>query len=256
MQQKRLKINSQQEIAPRTFELILSGADTFDYQPGQFVMVQIPDAAYLLRRPFGIAAVDSKTAQLHLIYRVVGGGTQLLSHCLNGQEIAIFGPLGKGFPTAFLQAKQQALVIAGGIGIAPLLGLLNKLAHQGIAATLVFGAKTKADFFHQSKLEKLAKVYYVTEDGSFGFRGNADRLIEAKLAQHHYQAVYACGPAGLLRAVARRYQKQAHVYCAVERPLACGIGECYACVIPARQHSGDYKVCEDGPVFSSKQVVF
>lgn len=255
MQQRVLKLKAQQQIAPNTFELILSGdVAALAYQPGQFVMLQIPDTAHLLRRPFGIVTIEAD--RLHLIYRTVGVGTKLLSQCRSGQLLSVFGPLGNGFPTAFLKPKQEVLLIAGGIGMAPLLGLLKRLVAHGIVVTIIFGVKTKTALFYQLELESLAKVYYTTEDGTFGFHGNVNSLIEAKLTQAHYQAIYGCGPAGLLQMIARRYQNHPHVYCAVERPLACGIGECYACVVPARQQNGYYKVCEDGPVFSKEQVVF
>ncbi|ATO43841.1 MAG: dihydroorotate dehydrogenase electron transfer subunit [Loigolactobacillus coryniformis] len=255
MQQEKLKVIKQRQLTADVFELTLKGAMAkATTTAGQFVDVKIPDDRLLLRRPFGIAQIDPATSQLRLIYRTVGQGTTVLSHIASGAQLDTIGPLGHGFPTDFLQAGQRALIIGGGTGIPPLYALSRQLVTQGVTVTHAIGFGHREQIFYEKEFRELGTVHYATDDGSYGFHGHIGLLLDAEFATTEFDAVYACGPRGLLMAVNNRYRTHPHAYISLESRMACGVGECYACVVPAQNSTKLYKVCDDGPVFATGEV--
>ncbi|MFC6169105.1 dihydroorotate dehydrogenase electron transfer subunit [Loigolactobacillus jiayinensis] len=256
MLQENLTVVSQRQLTADVFELTLQGKmATTDPVAGQFVDVKIPDSSHLLRRPFGIAQVDAAKSQLRLLYRTVGQGTAALSQVTAGTRLDTIGPLGHGFPTDFLQAGQHALIIGGGTGIPPLYALSRQLVAQGVEVTHAIGFGRQQQIFYEQEFRELGAVHYATDDGSYGFHGHIGLLLDAQFADAEFDAVYACGPRGLLMAVNNRYREHPHAYVSLESRMACGVGECYACVVPAQADPTKmYKVCDDGPVFATGEV--
>ncbi|MFL2028961.1 dihydroorotate dehydrogenase electron transfer subunit [Loigolactobacillus zhaoyuanensis] len=256
MLQEKMVVVQQRQLTADVFELTLQGKmATVKATAGQFVDVKIPDPNLLLRRPFGITQVDPQTKQLRLVYRVVGQGTAELSQVTPGTHLDTIGPLGHGFPTDFLQAGQRALIIGGGTGIPPLYALSQQLVAQGIEVTHAIGFGKQEQIFYEQEFRALGDVHYATDDGSYGFHGHIGLLLDAAdFAKTDFAAVYACGPRGLLMAVNNRYRGHPHAYISLESRMACGVGECYACVVPAQGQQKMYKVCDDGPVFATGEV--
>ncbi|WP_261807127.1 dihydroorotate dehydrogenase electron transfer subunit [Lapidilactobacillus luobeiensis] len=260
MIQEQMTIVRQQQLTDDVYELVLAGAMArLPWTPGQFVEVQVPDPRLLLRRPFGVAALDPAQGQLTLLYKTIGAGTAALSQARPGEKLAVLGPLGHGFPSDFLQAGEQALLIGGGTGIPPLYALGRQLHQQGIQITSALGFVTKSQFFYQAEFAALGDLACATNDGSLGFCGHLGLLLDAQFAdaQTRFAAIYACGPTGLLMAVNNRYREHPHAYISLESRMACGVGECYACVVPAASDAvttAVYKVCDEGPVFATGEV--
>ena len=231
----------------------------------------------LLRRPFSIHRVIEEGI-IEILYKVVGKGTHCLSRRKSGEKIDCIGPLGNGFQLSPKESDTQtlrshrttinyqpptvSLIVAGGIGIAPLIFLTEKLAklkikNEKLKINTFLGAKTKGEILCTKKLQDLgAEVNIATEDGSLGYKGMVSELLRNKLSSivHHSSSiVYACGPQGMLKETAL-ISKEYKVPCQVsfEQFMGCGIGICNACVIRTKQ--GYKKVCRDGPVFDAEEI--
>jgi dihydroorotate dehydrogenase electron transfer subunit len=224
-------------------------------KPGQFVMVR-GGADTLLRRPLSIHQVDGH--KLALLFSVVGKGTQWLSQRQTGDNIDIFGPLGNGY-TIYPDSK-NLLLVAGGIGIAPLRFLVDVALKAGKKVTLIAGARSAAyllpvslspGLLSKGVLPSGIDVLNATEDGSEGFRGMATMLLPGYLEAA--DQVFACGPAGMFRTMAQMPElKGKPVQVSLEIMMACGVGVCYGCTI--RTKSGLKQVCKDGPVFDLADI--
>lgn len=233
-------------------------------RPGQFVMLKA-SAGHdpLLRRPFGIYNVIGakpgfalKGRGIEVLYRVVGRGTGILSMRKPGECVDVLGPLGNGFPS-ISEKNKKIIFVAGGMGIAPL-NLLAKTLDitKGV---FLFGARDRA----QSALTKglkgfKCKVKVSTEDGSAGKEGLVTGLLEEEVSKD--SVIYACGPAGMLKAVAKiALDAGAKCHVSLERAMACGMGACLGCAVKsAGEHIEENKtykmVCSDGPVFESLDI--
>ncbi len=229
-------------------------------RPGQFLTIRCGNTTSpLLRRPFGFHRINN--AGFQILYEVVGKGTRLLSDMKPGQEIDILGPLGNGFT---IPDKPKDLVImAGGIGVAPLVALAEKLVHGSRFAVnrnplILLGARTKNDILCERDFIKLGcEVRISTDDGSQGFKGVVTDLLEDLLSSIDYRpsTIYACGPEAMLKEVAAITRKRnVKSYASLEENIACGVGACLGCAIETK--SGYRLVCEDGPVFNLNEVVW
>jgi dihydroorotate dehydrogenase electron transfer subunit len=223
-------------------------------RPGQFVHIRCSGRLTpLLRRPFSIHRVDGET--IGILYQVVGKGTEVLSEKRPGEYLDIIGPLGKGFEIE----NKDSILIAGGIGVAPLLILGQWLirVQKNNQITVLIGAKNKKLILCKEDFEKLQlKVKLATEDGSCGYRGMVTDLLKKTLATNRRQlAIYACGPEKMLKKteeISVRHNLKAQG--SLERNMACGVGACLGCVIKTRD--GYKRVCQDGPVFELSQIVW
>ncbi len=225
--------------------------DWSEYQPGQFVMVGIPGNAVFLRRPFGIAGLEQGVAEI--CYKIVGRGTTALTQARVGDPISITGPCGRGFemPTP----GQVAMLVAGGYGIGPILGLARKLVAAQHEVHLYYGAKTSKDLLYRSELAQCgAKVVLTTDDGSEGVKGFVTERLSQDLALKKTPALFACGPDGMLHAVAKlALANTIPAQVSTEAYMACGIGVCNGCVCTA--HDGRFvRTCCEGPVFWVEQL--
>ena len=160
------------------------------------------------------------------------------------------GPLGNGF---FMKDK-KAILVAGGIGIPPMLELAKQLDCE---KTIVVGYRD-AQTFLSEELSKYGKVVIATEDGSVGTKGNVLDAIEAEGVSG--DVIYSCGPIPMLRAL-KNYAAQKDIKCQIslEEKMACGIGACLACVCKSKEvdhHTPVHnkRICKDGPVFYAGEV--
>jgi dihydroorotate dehydrogenase electron transfer subunit len=256
VKQLEAAITSAQEVTGATRLLWLEAPEMAQaVRPGQFVMVRCgPDN--FLPRPFSVHRVDGE--RLALLFSVVGGGTRWLAARKKGEKINIFGPLGNGF--TIRPGSRNLLLVAGGIGLAPLAFLADTAIASGKKVTLITGARD-ADclppvFSPQSLYDKGAlpaslQGVTATEDGSEGFKGLATQLIPAYLEGS--DQVFACGPVAMYRAMAKMPElKDKSVQVSLEMVMGCGTGVCYGCTIKTK--SGLRQVCKDGPVFEMGEL--
>lgn len=152
-----------------------------------------------------------------------------------------------------------AFLIGGGIGVPPLLQLAKQLFARGVQVYAFLGFASADAVFGEQEFSTYAKVAISTDDGSYASKGNAMDLVRKAQAKGvKPQAVYACGPAPLLRAVDTQFKEHRYAYVSLEERMACGIGACYACVCHvAGDETGTLarKICDQGPVFSCGEVV-
>ena len=223
-------------------------------KPGQFVSVYCTDGSRLLPRPISICEIGEDKKSLRLVYRIAGKGTGEFAKAKAGDTFQILGPLGNGFPLERCPEGKTAFLIGGGIGIPPMLELSKELKGN---KTAVLGYRDER--FLDEELSNYADVYIATEDGSMGTKGNVLDAIKA----HGLKAdvIFACGPTPMLRAL-KAYAEEEGIECwlSLEERMACGVGACLGCVCHSKEiddHSKVHnkRVCKDGPVFLSTEVV-
>jgi dihydroorotate dehydrogenase electron transfer subunit len=262
-------ILSNAEVSPGYWRMRMTAPPEFAVaQAGQFVMLRVNSAIDpLLRRPFGIFDVgvhtplhDGAVAQpfLEILYRVVGKGTAMLAELHATDLLDVLGPLGHGFDLG--PDGEEKLIVGGGVGLAPLYLLAKGLVDRS-PVRLFAGGRTRDDILCITEFERLGvECYVATEDGSLGERGLVTEALERRLDRDAGKAtIFACGPHGMLRAVAAIAAVRG-IPCQVslEGYMACGMGACLGCVTPGHRHSAetpDFRcVCIDGPVFAGSEL--
>ncbi len=263
---------SRSEVAPGTFRLRLEAPGiAARARSGQFVMLRVRDGMDpLLRRPFSFHRILAGEGIVEILYRVVGRGTMLLSRCAPGERLDLIGPLGNGFslPGAGIS---PILVVAGGIGIAPLFelvaGLASGLSRAEAASRirLFYGARTAAELLPRREFQDLgATVLFGTDDGSYGFNGYVTELLARTVEREQLKPalVYACGPLAMQYHVGRwALARGVPAQLSLESLMACGVGACLGCALPATlgddsdsQADRYVHVCKDGPIFSAGAI--
>lgn len=221
---------------------------------GQFAHVQIKNMeAHIFRRPFSIydAANDGT---LSIIYKIVGHGTKVLATLSPGTYCDILGPSG----SAYSECGEDVLpiIVVGGYGSAATYMLAKEAKVKG---KLLIGARTKDDLILIDEYRNLGfDVEIATEDGSMGKKGLVTELLEPYLGKKGSK-IYACGPNGMMYAVARM-ANASNTDCevSVDHPMCCGVGACFACVVKVYNKDRDGWVysrsCKEGPVFNAKDI--
>lgn len=227
-------------------------------KPGQFVFIRCTEGTDpFLRRPISICSVDPENGMIGLLVKVIGRGTEIISEYKIGNKVDMMGPIGTDFP---IYDNSKSLIIAGGIGIAPLSLLMSTLHDRKEKVNLVYGVQTKEQLFLLEQLQKNGKVIVVTEDGSAGEQGLITKYVTKELESGEYTHVYVCGPKGMLVEVQKTVSNyEIEGFVSLEERLACGIGACSGCTVPIQKGDGNYtykKVCVDGPVFPFEEVIF
>lgn len=228
-------------------------------EPGQFVMVKAADQQSddpLLPRPFSVHRADPEGFEI--LYKVVGKGTRSLGRLKAGGELSVYGPLGNGFT---LESGGSFLLVGGGIGVAPLLFLAERLKAAGppVDLRIVIGAGSAGEIVEEDRFGKLGTngIEVATEDGSRGLKGLVTDLLFETGNLNAARMVYTCGPLAMLEAV-NRWCLENSLSCQVstETVMACGIGACLGCAVEGagRPHDRYLHVCMDGPVFDSRQL--
>jgi dihydroorotate dehydrogenase electron transfer subunit len=219
--------------------------------PGQFAMLAAAerwgggsDERPFLARAFSVARHEDGSSQFLL--EDVGPGTKRLCEVSPGERLWLAGPFGRGFSAP--EDRRRAILVGGGVGIAPLAILQDELEHAGVPTKVLLGFRDGA---RVPGADLLRSAEIATDDGSAGHHGLVTALLESELAADPVATVYACGPSGMLegvRALCERERVPAQL--ALESGMACGYGACYGCVVPARD--GRYlRVCVDGPVIDA-----
>jgi dihydroorotate dehydrogenase electron transfer subunit len=211
------------------------------------------DSGYqrLLRRPISVHQVN--TGSLALLLAAVGPGKEWLAECQTGDKLDLLGPMGNGFSLA--SKSRNLLLIAGGIGIAPLCFLAQVALKKGLKVKLLAGASTACQLCPSQLIPEGVDIITATEDGTAGEKG----MVTSLLPQYAGWAdeVFVCGPLPMFKAIANNYRpylKDKPVQVSLEVRMGCGLGFCYACTIDTRQ--GLKQVCKDGPVFNMNDIVW
>ena len=259
MKQIKAKIIDNKKIAPSFYKMCVESAYLAkNTKPGQFLEVRCSDGNEpLLRRPLGVHSISKNSVEI--LYEVVGNGTKLLSGKKRGEYLDIIGPLGNGFslPKSIVHSPWSIVIVAGGVGVAPLFALAQKLTAKKIVCYVIIGAKTKSGILCEKEFKKLGCFVMVsTEDGSKGHKGYATDILKhlVKIINCRASCIYACGPHPMLHA-ASHIARLINIPCQVsmEERMACGVGVCLGC--PVKVKGQEYKmVCKDGPVFNSEEV--
>ncbi len=228
-------------------------------QPGQYVMAWLPDVG---EKPFSIAGGDP----LALMVVAVGPFSEALHRLRVGDRVWVRGPLGQGFA---LRGRHH-LLVGGGYGVAPLLFLARTALAAGHTVDVCIGARTvedvllveafaSTDLVDQTddplkSVQSVEKLHITTEDGSLGERGLVTQAVEAVIATHRPDCVYACGPVPMLTALARQCREHnlPHQF-SWEAHLRCGLGICGSCELDTQTRQAanipaGWLVCKDGPV--------
>jgi dihydroorotate dehydrogenase electron transfer subunit len=220
-------------------------------QPGQFVMVRCGEKGeYQLRRPLSIHQREGD--KIALLFNVVGGGTEWLSQRQSGDKLDLLGPLGNGF--TIQPISQNLLLVAGGMGIAPLVFLANEAVRRRLSVTLLYGTPTAAQLYPY--IPDGLEVIYATEDETMGRRGK----ILAFYPEFFDWAdqIFACGPLAMYLNMANNYPKPQQsgksTQISLEVRMGCGLGVCYGCTVKTRK--GLKQVCKDGPVFELNDILW
>lgn len=220
---------------------------------GQFVHLRVSHTFQpMLRRPMSVGPVCQ--GELRLIFAVRGAGTRALTQKLPGEDIDLIGPLGKPFPLPTPGA--EVVMVAGGIGVVPLL-LLDDQLPPGTSKTFLLGVRSASLLTVPEDEIKARGIVLATDDGTMGVAGSVLDLLERHIKRSPEVArqVYACGPPEMLRRLkefcaGRRIPAQV----SLEVPMGCGLGACQSCAVPRADGTGYLLVCRDGPAFDATEV--
>jgi dihydroorotate dehydrogenase electron transfer subunit len=231
---------------------------------GQFVDIRLSDGGQpFLRRPFSIHGANGQ--DIKILYEIVGKGTRIFSQAKPGEELDIVGPLGNGFD--FGASKNQRVkvpvLVAGGMGAAPLVFLAEKLKKAPISKSqtpvVLIGGRTKNHVLCENEFRRFGcNVKISTDDGSAGSKGRVTNLLENVLRKNPHPEnimIYACGPKPMLKGVSTICDKfGTPAQLSLEAHMACGIGACLGCAV--NTIDGYKRVCKEGPVFRANQIIW
>jgi dihydroorotate dehydrogenase electron transfer subunit len=260
-------IISNSEIFEDHFRMILKVSDAFRGSvPGQFVMLRREEGDLpFLGRPFSIHSLYSMNGEtvMEILYRISGRGTALIARLKTDHRVRILGPLGRGFDVP--RGKKKIVLVAGGMGIAPLLYLaeycLRERRDEPVETVLYFGAQSSQYLCGLDRLKRLcSSLKLSTDDGTLGYYGLVTDLFagDALSFERDNSALFACGPYGMMKETAR-IAGELSIPCQVslEEKMACGIGACLGCAVRAGGENTSkrfMRVCKEGPVFDSREI--
>lgn len=244
------------QLSPSCFALELACPTPLKVTPGQFVMVGVGwGTDPLLRRPFSVAGVTpaENGTHLQLLVKEVGKVTSILRRLPLRSEVAVLGPLGRGFDLR--GAGPHPVLVAGGIGLPPVLFAARQLQKQGVPFDLFYGACSEQELLLRPEIQKVVsgRAVFCTDDGSFGESGLVTEVLRQKW-QSHYSSLLACGPNAMMYATAAlAREKNVEAELSLEEPMACGVGVCLGCVV--KLADGTYAPsCQKGPVFRASAL--
>jgi dihydroorotate dehydrogenase electron transfer subunit len=230
-------ITAKREVARDMFVLAMRAPEiAASVRAGQFVNIGWFSGP-LLRRPFSVYREDGEN--IEIILKAVGEGTSQLLAMKPGDRLSCLGPLGHGF--GLEAGPRRAVLISGGLGVAPMPLAAGEATKLGIHVTWVHGARSSDELCTESQGHE---VVWATDDGSKGFAGTA------VAAAPDADVVLACGPNRMLAAVADRWP-EARV--AVETYMGCGTGVCLGCAVPLKRGGYD-RACKEGPVYRAADI--
>ena len=249
MKQTILEIQSNEQIAKNVYRMQLCG-DTAGILPGQFVNIRVQ--GQFLRRPISVCDVTEVKGErleakgmLTIIYKVVGVGTEAMSHLPVGTQLDVLTVLGNGYDLT--KAGDAPLLVGGGVGVPPMYMLARQLREIGKNVRVILGFNTKDEVFYEEEFRALGcDVTVTTVDGSHGVKGFVTNALDGK--QSYY---YTCGPLPMIKALIQTAGTNGEV--SMEERMGCGFGACMGCTIQTTQ--GPKRVCKEGPVFAASELL-
>jgi dihydroorotate dehydrogenase electron transfer subunit len=227
--------------------------------PGQFFTLRLgPSPVPLLRRPFAFASYDPVERVASTIYEKRGQATSLLSSMQKGDSLDILAPLGNAFVEPGDQTRP--VLLAGGIGIGPMAYFASSIAAAG--PLLVIGARS-VNLLPKIELPTGVSAVYATDDGSRGHPGTVvDVLADSEKSgglrlSRDETPLFACGPWGMLKAAHEfASERNLRLWVSVEQTMGCAVGACMGCVVRVRSSRKYARVCTEGPIFRSEELVW
>lgn len=219
-------------------------------QPGQFATITAP--GFTLRRPISICGIDRERGSLRFVFEVRGNGTEAIAALGEGESLDVMAPLGNGFR---IPEGKRIVVVGGGIGVPPLLGVSHK-TRELCTAILGFRDYSKIILADEFK-DNGSETVLCTDDGSVGVHGLVTIPLVETLEKGGVDAVMACGPTPMLKAVIKTcelYKTPCQV--SLEQRMGCGVGACVVCSCMTVRNGKEFysRVCKDGPVFNAEEV--
>jgi len=242
---RAVKLERIQDETPSIRSFWFSDLPLHDAKPGQFAMVWVPGIDEV---PMSVLAMHGKN-EAGVVIKHGGPVSTALWEKKPGDLFWIRGPYGHPYTVGH---HQKLLVVGGGTGLVPLLSLL--VHFRGRDLTLVTGARTSSELLFKDWLindskENHFRLFFATDDGTYGEKNQAPKLAEQILQKELFDAIYTCGPEPMMKKIYDlAMERHMHVQVSLERVFKCGVGICAACVI------GPYLVCHDGPVFSEIEL--
>lgn len=225
-------------------------------EPGQFVHLQIPGMeGHILRRPFSVFYTSEGGRVITILYQVVGFGSKRLSALEPGTQVSLMGPIGHGWHAP--AGVEHALLVAGGVGGAPLFLHAKELVEQGVDVEVVLGAQNADALVVEPRYTELLghEPLIATDDGSRGHAGFCTDLVSKRIAEKSFDYVACCGPEPMMRIVSGiTLEAGVPTFVSLEKRMACGIGACLSCIVETKQ--GRKRSCVDGPIFDASEVIW
>ena len=231
------------QLTATVWKMVLEGDTSSIVRPGQFVQLQLP--GFYLRRPISVCDWDEKT--ITLVYKVVGEGTNAMAKMLPGISLDVLPGLGNGFDTS--ACGDHPLLIGGGVGLPPMIGLCRVLMEEGKHPTVLAGFNTAEEVFLRDAVEALGTPFVLaTMDGSAGVKG----LVTDAMKELWFDSICTCGPLPMLKAVYHAADVPGQF--SFEERMGCGFGACMGCTVKVK---GGYKrICKDGPVLVRDEIIW
>ena len=240
MKQRLFEIKSNEQIAKNVYRMQLGG-DTAGILPGQFVNIRVE--GQFLRRPISVCNIADGI--LTVIYKVVGVGTEAMSHLPIGTQLDVLTILGNGYDLS--KAGDEPLLVGGGVGVPPMYMLARQLREMGKEVKVILGFNTQDEVFYEEEFRALGcDVTVTTVDGSHGIKGFVTNAMDGQ--QSYY---YTCGPLPMIKALINTLGTKGEV--SMEERMGCGFGACMGCTIQTTQ--GPKRVCKEGPVFPAEVLI-
>lgn len=261
MFQKECRVINNSKVGRDFFLLdILYPEEVGSILPGQFIQLKLlREEGFLFRRPFSITSVDESKNSIQVLFKVVGKTTKEMAKLADNDIVDIIAPLGNGF---IVQDAKFHLLVAGGMGVAPLYLLSQKIKEKNDSYIVSFlGYKNKQEIVYEAELKKYSdELMVATDDGSYGRQSLITNLLKEYLEDKQSKfAIYTCGPKPMLKTLLD-IAKNNKIFCqaSLEEYMACGVGACLGCVVKLENDKGYtyQRVCKEGPVFDISKLVF
>ena len=242
MQQGIFTIQQNIPLTATVYKMVLAGDTTAITAPGQFINIKL-EGLYL-RRPISVYDVDDTTVTI--IYKVVGHGTEQMSHMTEGETLDVLTGLGNGYDTSL--TGDRPLLLGGSVGVPPLYLLAKRLIAEGKTVSVVLGFNTKDEIFCEQEFKDLGcAVTVTTADGSYGVKGFVTNAMDID-----YTHVCTCGPEPMLRAVYKACKTDGQF--SFEERMGCGFGACMGC--SCKTITGYKRICKEGPIMRKGDILW
>ena len=237
------EIRSNEPLTESVWRMVLVGDTQYLTAPGQFVNIAV-EGCYL-RRPISVCDYDNES--ITLIYKVVGQGTEIMSHMQAGEKLDVLTGLGNGFSLS--ATTERPLLIGGGVGVPPLYNLAKKLKEAGKNVQVVLGFNRADEIFYAEEFKALGvDVHIATVDGSVGVKG----FVTDAMKELKFDYIYTCGPLPMLKAIYNASECDGEF--SFEERMGCGFGACMGCSCQTKK--GSKRICKEGPVLKRDEIIF